>query len=138
MEPRFISTPDPNQSLDSGRRRLCLAIFASIALLDLARRYDVGYVELVAANPGIDPWMPGAETDVVLPTAHLIPPGPHEGILINLAEQRLYIFPPRPPPNDVANSEVETTHEPVRGPESFPIGVSRQGWQTPLAGCGKT
>ena len=28
-------------------------------LLDVARRFDVGFVALVAANPGVDPWLPG-------------------------------------------------------------------------------
>lgn len=81
-------------------------------LLDLTRPYDLGYVELVAANPGIDPWLPGPGTRIVLPTAHLVPDGAREGIVINLAEQRLYLFG-------------ESTL-------SFPIGVSREGWTTPL------
>lgn len=42
-------------------------------LLDLTRRYDLGYVELVAANPGLDPWVPGEGAEVILPTAHLVP-----------------------------------------------------------------
>ncbi len=89
-------------------------------LLDLTRRYDLGYVELVAANPGLDPWVPGAGAEVILPTAHLVPSGADdEGILINLAEQRLYFF---------RAGEGEP-------PLSFPIGVSREGWATPL---GKT
>jgi L,D-transpeptidase ErfK/SrfK len=87
-------------------------------LLDLTRRYDLGYVELLAANPGLDPWVPGEGTEVILPTAHLVPTGAvdADGILINLAEQRLYFFQP------------ETGQPPL----SFPIGVSREGWATPL------
>jgi len=81
-------------------------------LIDLAREHDLGYIELVAANPGVDPWLPG-ERDVVLPTARLLPPGPRKGILINVAEQRLYYF---------GKGE----------PLSFPIGVSREGMATPL------
>src|SRR5262245_50232842 len=42
-------------------------------LLDVARRFHLGYVEMVAANPGTDPWLPGEGTDVVLPTIHLLP-----------------------------------------------------------------
>jgi L,D-transpeptidase ErfK/SrfK len=83
-------------------------------LIELARSHGLGYVELVAANPGVDPWLPGAGTPLVLPAAHLLPPGPHEGIVINLAEQRLYFF-------DMAGT-----------PLTFPIGISRAGWKTPL------
>ena len=28
-------------------------------LLDIGRRYGVGYEEIIAANPGVDPWLPG-------------------------------------------------------------------------------
>ena len=87
-------------------------------LLDLTRRYDLGYVELLAANPGLDPWVPGEGAEVILPTAHLVPTRADDGdgILINLAEQRLYFF----------------QTEPGQPPLSFPIGVSREGWATPL------
>lgn len=83
-------------------------------LISLARDHDLGYVEMVAANPGVDPWLPGDDTPVVLPTVHLPPPGPREGIVVNLGEQRLYWFGERG----------ETL--------SFPIGVGRPGWKTPL------
>ena len=85
-------------------------------LLDLTRRYDLGYVELVAANPGVDPWVPGVGTLIILPTAHVLPPGRREGIVINLAEQRLYLF------DDETGMPLFT----------FPIGVSRKGWATPI------
>ena len=84
-------------------------------LLDVARRYDLGYVELVAANPGIDPWVPKPGTKILLPTAHLVPDAPHEGIVINLVEMRLYYFPAH-----------------AGGVVSFPIGIRVEGWGTPL------
>jgi L,D-transpeptidase ErfK/SrfK len=83
-------------------------------LLDVARHYDLGYVEVVAANPGIDPWMPGSGARVVLPDLHLPPSGEHEGIIINLADMRLYYF---------------AKGEPMR---SYPIGIGREGLSTPL------
>ncbi len=70
---------------------------ASDTLLDLARDNDLGYGEIVAANPGIDPWLPAPGTHVVLPTAHLLPDAPQRGIVINLTDQRLYYFPPGRP-----------------------------------------
>jgi L,D-transpeptidase ErfK/SrfK len=89
---------------------------AEDTLLHLARRYDLGFVELVAANPGVDPWLPGAGVRLVLPAAHLLPDAPRRGIVINLAEQRLYFFP-------APDGPVET----------FPLGTGRGGCETPLA-----
>ena len=40
---------------------------------DLARAYGLGYDELVEANPGIDPWLPGADTPILLPTQFVLP-----------------------------------------------------------------
>ena len=83
-------------------------------LLDVARRFKLGYVEVVAANPGTDPWVPGEGTDVVLPTVHLMPDAEPEGIIINLADMRLYYF-----------------QEPGGPMQSFPIGIGRDGLTTP-------
>lgn len=83
-------------------------------LLDLARRYDVGFIELRAANPGLDAWIPPVGTPVVLPTRHVLPDAPREGIVINLAELRLYYFPAAGGP-----------------PKTYPIGIGREGWETP-------
>jgi L,D-transpeptidase ErfK/SrfK len=84
-------------------------------LLYVARANHLGVLEVMAANPGVDPWVPGEGTAVVLPTAHLLPDAPRQGIVINLAELRLYFFPP-----DGA------------APMSFPIGIGREGVTTPL------
>ena len=84
------------------------------SLVDLARKHGLGYTEIVAANPGIDPWVPGADKEIVLPTAHILPPGPREGILINLADQRLYFF--RPDGKTV---------------DTVPLGIGNEGWDTP-------
>jgi L,D-transpeptidase ErfK/SrfK len=84
-------------------------------MLDVARRFNLGYVEMVAANPDTDPWMPGEGTELVLPTVHLMPDAEPEGIIINLSDMRLYYFP-------------EEGGEPV----SYPIGIGRDGLQTPI------
>ncbi len=83
---------------------------------DLGVANDLGYLEMVAANPGVDPWLPGAGTDIVLPTRFILPPGPREGIVINLAEYRLYYFPK-------GQNVVHT----------FPLGIGREGWGSPIA-----
>ncbi len=62
-------------------------------LLDIARHYGVGYEEIVRANPGVDVWLPGDNTSILLPGQHILPPGPREGIVVNLPEHRLYYYP---------------------------------------------
>ena len=84
-------------------------------LLDVARDHDLGVLEVMAANPGVDPWVPGDETAVLLPTAHLLPDAPRRGIVINLAELRLYHFPGEDEP-----------------PTTSAIGIGRAGFHTPL------
>ena len=87
-------------------------------LPDIARRYDLGYDEIVAANPGVDPWLPGEGTRVVLPTEFVLPPGKREGIVLNLASKRLFYYPKAPPGTP---AEVIT----------HPVGIGREGWLTP-------
>jgi L,D-transpeptidase ErfK/SrfK len=66
-------------------------------LLDIARRFNLGYNEIVAANPRVDPWLPGAGTQVIVPTQFVLPPGPRQGIVLNLAQMRLFYFIPGKP-----------------------------------------
>ncbi len=54
--------------------------------------HGFGFLELVRANPDIDPWLPGDDTRIQLPTRHILPSEPREGIVVNLAEYRLYHF----------------------------------------------
>lgn len=83
-------------------------------LLDIMRNNELGYVEIRAANPGVDVWIPGNGTKIILPTRHLLPDAPREGIVINLSELRLYSYV-----QDPAN------------PVTFPIGIGREGLGTP-------
>jgi hypothetical protein len=46
----------------------------------------------VKAKPGVDPWLPGEGTTITLPRQYVIPEARREGIVINLAEYRLYYF----------------------------------------------
>lgn len=88
-------------------------------LPDIARRFNVGYDEIVRANPGVDPWLPGDGTRIVLPTRFVLPDAPREGLVINLAAMRLFYYPPR---KDKAAPVEVITH---------PIGIGRVGWSTP-------
>ncbi len=92
---------------------------AENTLSDLAREYGLGYDEIVAANPGIDPWLPGDGTPVLLPTQYIIPDVPREGIVLNIASKRLFYFP------EVAEGEPRTVL-------TYPIGIGRVGWETPV------
>lgn len=91
-------------------------------LLDIARRHGLGYEDIVRANPEVDTWLPGEGTEVVLPTRFVLPPGPRRGVILNLAEYRLYYFPK---PKDGERGVVMT----------YPISIGRMDWETPL---GKT
>jgi L,D-transpeptidase ErfK/SrfK len=88
-------------------------------LSDIARRFNIGYEEIVRANPNVDPWLPHEGTAVVLPTQFVLPDAPHSGVVINLAALRLYYFPP------AKKGEPRTviTH---------PIGIGQIGWSTPV------
>jgi L,D-transpeptidase ErfK/SrfK len=86
-------------------------------LTDIARRTGLGYEEIIRANPGVDPWLPGHDTPVVLPTQYLLPAGPRRGIIVNIAEYRIYYF-------------YETEGRPAVA--TFPISIGRIDWATPL------
>jgi L,D-transpeptidase ErfK/SrfK len=82
----------------------------------LARRYNVGYQELRDANPGVDAWLPGEGTTIVVPTSYVLPRAERRGIVINVSELRLYYFPDGPTGRVI-------TH---------PISIGRMDWATPL------
>ena len=88
-------------------------------LYDLARKYSLGSEELIRVNPGVDPWLPGAGTEIVVPGRHILPPGPHEGIVVNLPEHRLYFYPK---PKRGQPQEVIT----------YPVSIGKMDWRTPL------
>ncbi|AIR01824.2 peptigoglycan-binding protein LysM [Pluralibacter gergoviae] len=60
----------------------------------IAKKYNVGFLALMQANPGVDPYLPRAGSVLTIPLQTLLPDAPREGIVINLAELRLYYYPP--------------------------------------------
>ncbi len=88
-------------------------------LSDLAREYGLGYDELLAVNPDVDPWLPGVNTPVLLPTQYVLPDVPKTGVVLNIATKRLFYYPPS---TDSEPQQVLT----------YPIGIGRVGWETPL------
>ncbi|MFK8333367.1 hypothetical protein M2D63_025535, partial [Pseudomonas sp. BJa5] len=53
---------------------------------DIGTANDLGYLEMIAANPCVDPWLACAGTEIIMPSRFILAPGPREGIVINLAE----------------------------------------------------
>jgi L,D-transpeptidase ErfK/SrfK len=84
-------------------------------LPDIARRFDLGYTELAAANPGVGQWMPPVGREITIPALYVLPEAPRRGIVVNLAQYRLYYFEPE-------SDRVLT----------YPIGIGVIGKKTPL------
>ncbi len=61
-------------------------------LSDVGESNNIGFNEIVTANPGIDAWLPGEGSQIVVPSEYILP-SIREGIVINLREFRLYYFP---------------------------------------------
>lgn len=84
------ASPVPAQDI-LGQVRLHVAS-GDDTLPDLAVDNDLGYGELLAANPGVDPWLIPRGRVIVLPGAHILPRAARRGIVVNLGDQRLYFF----------------------------------------------
>lgn len=89
-------------------------------LVDVSRRLRLGYGELALANPAVDRWLPGQGTALTVPTRYLLPPGERRGIVVNLAEFRLYYYP------RAVKGQAPTV-------ETYAISVGREDWITPRA-----
>jgi L,D-transpeptidase ErfK/SrfK len=88
-------------------------------LIDLARYYDLGYNEIVDANPAIDPWVPPVGATILLPTQWVLPCCTYEGIVVNIPEMRLFYY--RRSADDPHTTIVYT----------YPVGLGRDDWRTP-------
>ncbi len=83
-------------------------------MVQVARTYNVGFVELRSANPFLDPWIPGEGKRLIIPSMNLLPRSVRQGIVINLPEMRMYAY-----------------MKPGKPPITFPIGIGREGLLTP-------
>ncbi len=86
--------------------------------LDVARDYDLGFNELETLYPHIDPWVPPLGMKVVIPSQWILPQSRKYGIVINIAEMRLYYF-----------------FKNIRMVRTYPIGIGDQGWFSPEGTC---
>lgn len=88
-------------------------------LLDIARQYDIGQIEILLANPNVDRWLPEDGAKVILPSRYIIPQADRKDLILNLPEMRIYYFP-----------------EPKKGEKpmiiTHPVGIGRMDWITPL------
>ena len=80
----------------------------------IARHFDTAAMLILEANDTIAPVQPKPGTQVLIPSQMLLPDVPREGIVVNLAELRLYYFPPG-----------------VNQVQVYPLGIGQQGLETP-------
>ena len=83
-------------------------------LYEIARRKNIGIVEILAANPGTDPWLPEPGSKLTIPGMYILPAIKRQGIVVNLSALRLFYF--------TSEGKVMT----------FPIGIGKEGWGTPV------
>jgi L,D-transpeptidase ErfK/SrfK len=110
-----LATPDDTVI---GQDQTVVTVYED-TLYALAAKFSLGSEELIRVNPGVDPWLPGAGKQLVVPGRHILPPGPHEGIVVNLPEHRLYYYPK---PKRGGPIEVIT----------YPVSIGKMDWRTPL------
>ncbi len=88
-------------------------------LFDIGRRNGVGYEEIISANPGVDPWLPGDGTEILIPSRFILPDAPRSGIVVNLPGAPALLLP----------AGEERRAAVVR---TYPISTGKMDWKTPL------
>lgn len=81
----------------------------------VAALYNTGVLLLLEANNTVDPFLPKAGSELTIPSQMILPDTPRVGIVINLAELRLYYYPP-------GQNRVEV----------YPLGIGQLGRETPV------
>ena len=108
--------PAPGNSLVGKPKTAQVAKNNEDAYIDICEEYDIGYYELLEANPGVDPDNPPVGTILIIPTQYILPKElKRDTIVINTAEMRLY-------------------YQPKTGNKVyiFPVGIGKEDWETPL------
>jgi L,D-transpeptidase ErfK/SrfK len=83
-------------------------------LPEIAEAFDIGVLDMIQANPKLNNKVINSSTWVVIPEEFELPSGPREGIVLDLAQLRVFYYHP--------NSNLVST---------YPVGIGRQGWSTP-------
>ncbi len=85
----------------------------NVSLESIAAEYQIGFSNMLEANPNVDPYSPKVGTNLVIPQKLILPDTVHEGIIVNSAEMRLYYY-----------------HDGVV--DVLPIGIGQLGKDTPV------
>jgi L,D-transpeptidase ErfK/SrfK len=104
-------------------------------LLDVGRWFGLSAKEVSDANNHLDWWGPPAGKEVVLPSEHILPEGPHSGIVLNIPEMRLYYYYPSPIVRRAHKGKVTPAafaHSQAQVVYTFPVGLGRFDWKTPV------
>jgi len=87
---------------------------------DLAIRYETGFQDLLIANPNSHHWNPKANSKYLIPSMYILPQESYNGIILNLAELRLYFY--------IRGSDLYENIKVL----TYPVGIGRLDWKTPL------
>ena len=87
---------------------------------DLAIRYKTGFQDLLIANPNSHHWSPKANSKYLIPSMYILPQESYNGIILNLAELRLYFY--------IRGSDLYENTKVL----TYPVGIGRLDWKTPL------
>jgi len=106
--------PPEGSRLVGAPLRITVPAGNKLPLEAFAAQYGQGLSNLIEANPGVDVFLPRAGSELIIPRQLILPDTPREGVVVNVAEMRLYYYPP----------EGNTV-------EVFPIGIGQAGRETP-------
>ena len=103
-----------SQSSDITGKSVAYTVRDKETLIDIARKFDISFADIMSANGRIDPWLPKKNRKILIPNRHIMPSVKRDGIIINLGDLRIYFY---------KNYLLIGT---------YPIGIGRSGWETPL------
>ena len=103
-----------SQSSDIIGKEVTYTVRDKETLIDIARKFDITFADIMSANGRIDPWLPKINRKILIPKRHIMPSVKRDGIIINLGDLRIYFY---------KNHLLIGT---------YPIGIGRSGWETPL------
>ena len=103
-----------SQSSDIIGKEVKYTVREKETLIDIARKFDISFADIMSANGRIDPWLPKKNRKILIPNRHIMPSVKRDCIIINLGDLRIYFY---------------------KNPlfiGTYPIGIGRSGWETPL------